>query len=92
MFIYLFTVFIFLSLPLHSQVSLFFSLFLQTPAERWKKCLADTSSFFEPVLGQMIVKEIFPQQTKKLVGIHPLIPQAELSFVPSFFFFFSLSA
>uniref|UniRef100_A0A8B9VC02 Uncharacterized protein n=2 Tax=Anas TaxID=8835 RepID=A0A8B9VC02_9AVES len=37
-----------------------------TPAERWKKCLADTSSFFEPVLGQMIVKEIFPQQTKKL--------------------------
>ncbi|XP_066861180.1 kell blood group glycoprotein isoform X1 [Anser cygnoides] len=36
------------------------------PVERWKKCLTDTSSFFEPVLGQMIVKEIFPQQTKKL--------------------------
>ncbi|XP_064319822.1 kell blood group glycoprotein isoform X2 [Phalacrocorax carbo] len=36
------------------------------PAERWKKCLTDTSSFFEPVLGQMIVQEIFPQQTKKL--------------------------
>uniref|UniRef100_A0A8C3BQ19 Kell blood group glycoprotein n=1 Tax=Cairina moschata TaxID=8855 RepID=A0A8C3BQ19_CAIMO len=37
-----------------------------TPVERWKKCLTDTSSFFEPILGQMIVKEIFPQQTKKL--------------------------
>ncbi|KAM9247588.1 kell blood group glycoprotein isoform 3-T3 [Leptosomus discolor] len=36
------------------------------PAERWRKCLADTSSFFEPVLGQMIVQEIFPQQTKNL--------------------------
>ncbi|KFV59734.1 Kell blood group glycoprotein, partial [Tyto alba] len=36
------------------------------PAERWRKCLADTSSFFEPVLGQMIVQEIFPQQAKKL--------------------------
>ncbi|XP_061862617.1 kell blood group glycoprotein isoform X4 [Colius striatus] len=36
------------------------------PAERWRKCLTDTSSFFEPVLGQMIVQEIFPHQTKKL--------------------------
>uniref|UniRef100_A0A8C3PK51 Kell blood group glycoprotein n=1 Tax=Calidris pygmaea TaxID=425635 RepID=A0A8C3PK51_9CHAR len=36
------------------------------PAERWRKCLTDTSSFFEPVLGQMFVQEIFPQQTKKL--------------------------
>ncbi|NWI51437.1 KELL protein, partial [Calyptomena viridis] len=36
------------------------------PAERWRKCLTDTSSFFEPVLGKMIVQEIFPQQTKKL--------------------------
>ncbi|NXU58362.1 KELL protein, partial [Turnix velox] len=36
------------------------------PAERWRKCLTDTSFFFEPVLGQMIVQEIFPQQTKKL--------------------------
>ncbi|XP_010122182.1 PREDICTED: kell blood group glycoprotein homolog, partial [Chlamydotis macqueenii] len=36
------------------------------PAERWRKCLTDTSSFFEPVLGQMIVQEIFPQQSKKL--------------------------
>ncbi|XP_027755570.1 kell blood group glycoprotein isoform X1 [Empidonax traillii] len=36
------------------------------PAERWRKCLIDTSSFFEPVLGKMIVQEIFPQQTKKL--------------------------
>ncbi|NXX50248.1 KELL protein, partial [Tricholaema leucomelas] len=35
-------------------------------AERWRKCLTDTSTFFEPVLGQMIVQEIFPQQTKKL--------------------------
>ncbi|XP_031465803.1 kell blood group glycoprotein homolog, partial [Phasianus colchicus] len=36
------------------------------PDERWRKCLTDTSSFFEPVLGQMIVKEIFPEQNKKL--------------------------
>ncbi|GAB0177489.1 kell blood group glycoprotein [Grus japonensis] len=36
------------------------------PAERWRKCLTDTSSFFEPVLAQMIVQEIFPQQTKEL--------------------------
>ncbi|XP_067998195.1 kell blood group glycoprotein isoform X2 [Melanerpes formicivorus] len=36
------------------------------PAERWRKCLTDTSTFFEPVLGHMIVQEIFPQQTKKL--------------------------
>uniref|UniRef100_A0A8C8BN38 Kell blood group glycoprotein n=1 Tax=Otus sunia TaxID=257818 RepID=A0A8C8BN38_9STRI len=52
--------------------------------EQWhkeRKCLTDTSSFFEPVLGQMIVQEIFPQQTKKLVGIYPLNPQAELSFI-----------
>ncbi|KAM3678084.1 kell blood group glycoprotein isoform 2-T4 [Ammospiza maritima maritima] len=35
------------------------------PAERWRKCLSDTSSFFEPVLGKMIVQEIFPEQTKK---------------------------
>ncbi|NWX19356.1 KELL protein, partial [Aegotheles bennettii] len=35
------------------------------PAERWRRCLVDTSSFFDPVLGQMIVQEIFPQQTKK---------------------------
>ncbi|XP_071414299.1 kell blood group glycoprotein isoform X2 [Pithys albifrons albifrons] len=36
------------------------------PTERWRKCLTDTSSFFEPVLGKMIVQEIFPQQSKKL--------------------------
>ncbi|NWI96684.1 KELL protein, partial [Pitta sordida] len=36
------------------------------PAERWRKCLTDTSSFFEPVLGKMIVQEIFPERTKKL--------------------------
>uniref|UniRef100_A0A8C5T189 KELL protein n=1 Tax=Malurus cyaneus samueli TaxID=2593467 RepID=A0A8C5T189_9PASS len=42
------------------------------PAERWRKCLTDTSSFFEPVLGKMIVQEIFPEQTKKFVGIHHL--------------------
>ncbi|XP_056360466.1 kell blood group glycoprotein [Oenanthe melanoleuca] len=35
------------------------------PPERWRKCLTDTSSFFEPVLGKMIVQEIFPEQTKK---------------------------
>ncbi|XP_053919797.1 kell blood group glycoprotein isoform X2 [Cuculus canorus] len=35
-------------------------------AERWRKCLTDTSTFFEPVLGQMFVQEIFPLQTKKL--------------------------
>ncbi|RLV99054.1 hypothetical protein DV515_00010133 [Chloebia gouldiae] len=35
------------------------------PAERWRKCLTDTSSFFEPVLGKMTVQEIFPEQTKK---------------------------
>ncbi|XP_049680352.1 kell blood group glycoprotein isoform X5 [Accipiter gentilis] len=35
-------------------------------AERWRKCLTDTTSFFEPVLGQMIVQEIFPQQSKQL--------------------------
>ncbi|RMC07565.1 hypothetical protein DUI87_17039 [Hirundo rustica rustica] len=35
------------------------------PAERWRKCLTDTSSFFEPVLGKMFVQEIFPEQTKK---------------------------
>uniref|UniRef100_A0A8C0ELL7 Uncharacterized protein n=1 Tax=Bubo bubo TaxID=30461 RepID=A0A8C0ELL7_BUBBB len=74
-FTYLFTVF--LSLSPHSHVFLFLFLFLQIPAERWRKCLTDTSSFFEPVLGQMIVQEIFPQQTKKLVGIYPLNPQAD---------------
>jgi len=83
MFTYLFTVILFFS-P-HSHVSLFLSLFLQMPAERWRKCLTDISFFFEPVLGQMIVQEIFPQQTKKLVGIHLLISQAELNFI-SFFF------
>ncbi|XP_062449841.1 kell blood group glycoprotein isoform X2 [Rhea pennata] len=36
------------------------------PEERWRKCLSETGSFFEPVLGQMVVKEIFPQQNKKL--------------------------
>ncbi|KFV82953.1 Kell blood group glycoprotein, partial [Struthio camelus australis] len=36
------------------------------PDERWRTCLSETSSFFEPVLGQMIVQEIFPQQNKKL--------------------------
>ncbi|XP_064374972.1 kell blood group glycoprotein isoform X6 [Dromaius novaehollandiae] len=36
------------------------------PEERWRKCLSETSSFFEPVLGQMIVQEIFPEQNKKL--------------------------
>lgn len=35
-------------------------------AHRWRKCLSDTSTFFEPVLGEMIVQEIFPQETKEL--------------------------
>ncbi|XP_030392405.1 kell blood group glycoprotein isoform X3 [Gopherus evgoodei] len=35
-------------------------------AHRWRKCLSDTSTFFEPVLGEMIVQEIFPQETKDL--------------------------
>lgn len=60
-------------------------MFLQIPAERWRKCLTDTGSFFEPVLGKMIVQEIFPEQTKKFVGINDLNPQAQLSFT-SFFF------
>ncbi|NXA55961.1 KELL protein, partial [Nothocercus julius] len=36
------------------------------PEDRWRMCLSETSFFFEPVLGQMIVQEIFPQQNKKL--------------------------
>uniref|UniRef100_A0A8D0HN93 Uncharacterized protein n=1 Tax=Sphenodon punctatus TaxID=8508 RepID=A0A8D0HN93_SPHPU len=35
-------------------------------AERWRKCLSETSIFFEPVLGEMIVQEIFPQKAKEL--------------------------
>ncbi|CAM5081556.1 unnamed protein product [Eretmochelys imbricata] len=35
-------------------------------AHRWRKCLRDTSTFFEPVLAEMIVQEIFPQETKEL--------------------------
>ncbi|XP_070598204.1 kell blood group glycoprotein isoform X2 [Erythrolamprus reginae] len=34
--------------------------------ERWRKCLIDTSAFFGPVLGNMVVQEIFPQKTKDL--------------------------
>uniref|UniRef100_A0A672UHR8 Kell metallo-endopeptidase (Kell blood group) n=1 Tax=Strigops habroptila TaxID=2489341 RepID=A0A672UHR8_STRHB len=74
---YLFTVF--LSLCPHSHI----------PAERWRKCLTDTSSFFEPVLGQMIVQEIFPQQTKTLVGIHPINPKQRVN---TFYFSFSASS
>ncbi|XP_048360213.1 kell blood group glycoprotein isoform X2 [Sphaerodactylus townsendi] len=33
---------------------------------RWKKCLSETSTFFGPVLGEMIVQEIFPQKAKDL--------------------------
>uniref|UniRef100_A0A8C3TNW7 KELL protein n=1 Tax=Catharus ustulatus TaxID=91951 RepID=A0A8C3TNW7_CATUS len=54
------------------------SLFLQIPAERWRKCLTDTSSFFEAVLGKMFVQEIFPEQTKKFVGIHHLKPPSRV--------------
>uniref|UniRef100_A0A670ZPY2 Kell metallo-endopeptidase (Kell blood group) n=1 Tax=Pseudonaja textilis TaxID=8673 RepID=A0A670ZPY2_PSETE len=35
--------------------------------ERWRKCLSDTSTFFSPVLGKMVVQEIFPQKAKDLV-------------------------
>ncbi|XP_062985077.1 kell blood group glycoprotein isoform X2 [Elgaria multicarinata webbii] len=34
--------------------------------ERWRKCLSETSTFFGPVLGKMVVKEIFPQKAKDL--------------------------
>ncbi|KAL7988493.1 hypothetical protein Chor_007412, partial [Crotalus horridus] len=34
--------------------------------ERWRKCLSDTSTFFGPVVGKMIVQEIFPQKAKDL--------------------------
>ncbi|XP_074858170.1 kell blood group glycoprotein isoform X3 [Carettochelys insculpta] len=33
---------------------------------RWRKCLSDTSTFFESVLGEMIVQDIFSQETKDL--------------------------
>ncbi|XP_067424410.1 kell blood group glycoprotein [Emydura macquarii macquarii] len=36
------------------------------PTHRWRKCLSETSTFFGPVLGEMIVQEIFPQETKEL--------------------------
>ncbi|KAM3843569.1 kell blood group glycoprotein isoform 2-T2 [Vipera latastei] len=34
--------------------------------ERWRKCLSDTSTFFGPVVGKMVVQEIFPQKAKDL--------------------------
>ncbi|XP_070794558.1 kell blood group glycoprotein isoform X3 [Pituophis catenifer annectens] len=34
--------------------------------ERWRKCLIDTCTFFGPVLGKMVVQEIFPQKAKDL--------------------------
>ncbi|XP_054859040.1 kell blood group glycoprotein [Eublepharis macularius] len=36
--------------------------------ERWEKCLSETGTFFGPVLGEMIVQEIFPQKAKDLAG------------------------
>ncbi|XP_069098918.1 kell blood group glycoprotein-like isoform X3 [Pleurodeles waltl] len=33
---------------------------------RWKKCISDTSRFFEPVLGAMFIKETFSPETKKV--------------------------
>ncbi|XP_053157205.1 kell blood group glycoprotein isoform X4 [Hemicordylus capensis] len=36
--------------------------------ERWRKCLSETSTFFGPILGEMIVQEIFPPKAKDLVG------------------------
>nr|XP_033781039.1 kell blood group glycoprotein-like isoform X2 [Geotrypetes seraphini] len=32
----------------------------------WKKCVTDTSSFYEPVVGAMFVRETFQPKTKKL--------------------------
>uniref|UniRef100_A0A452GQV9 Kell metallo-endopeptidase (Kell blood group) n=1 Tax=Gopherus agassizii TaxID=38772 RepID=A0A452GQV9_9SAUR len=57
-------------------------------AHRWRKCLSDTSTFFEPVLGEMIVQEIFPQETKDLVGILLPPPKRKLILI-SFFSFHS---
>ncbi|XP_066472564.1 kell blood group glycoprotein isoform X2 [Tiliqua scincoides] len=34
--------------------------------ERWRKCLSETSMFFGPILGEMVIQEIFPQKTKEL--------------------------
>lgn len=34
--------------------------------ERWRKCLSETSTFFGPILGEMVIQEIFPQKTKEL--------------------------
>nr|XP_056704464.1 kell blood group glycoprotein homolog [Euleptes europaea] len=34
--------------------------------DRWRKCLSETSTFFGPLLGEMIVREIFPQKAKDL--------------------------
>ncbi|KAJ7335326.1 hypothetical protein JRQ81_013267 [Phrynocephalus forsythii] len=41
---------------------------LKVGTERWRKCLSETSTFFGPILGKMIVQEIFPQKAKDLVG------------------------
>lgn len=70
---------LFVSFPL--SVSLIVSLSLsQVPTHRWRKCLSETSTFFGPVLGEMIVQEIFPQETKELVGILLPPPKHKLSF------------
>ncbi|XP_077201851.1 kell blood group glycoprotein isoform X4 [Paroedura picta] len=37
--------------------------------ERWRKCLSETSTFFGPILGEMIVREIFPQKAKDLAEL-----------------------
>ncbi|XP_062827810.1 kell blood group glycoprotein isoform X2 [Anolis carolinensis] len=38
-------------------------------SERWRKCLSETSTFFGPVLGRMVVQEIFPQKAKDLAEL-----------------------
>ncbi|XP_042310364.1 kell blood group glycoprotein [Sceloporus undulatus] len=38
-------------------------------SERWRKCLSETSTFFGPVLGKMVVQEIFPQNSKDLAEV-----------------------
>ncbi|XP_061493594.1 kell blood group glycoprotein isoform X2 [Rhineura floridana] len=55
-------------------------------AERWRKCLSETSMFFSPVLGKMVVQEIFSQKAKDLAeqmfseirdAIHSRLDQVE---------------
>nr|XP_020667187.1 kell blood group glycoprotein isoform X2 [Pogona vitticeps] len=42
---------------------------LTVKPDRWRKCLSETSTFFGPILGKMIVQEIFPQKAKDLAEL-----------------------